>query len=317
MAHNILQHDQMMYNSKNGKPWHGLGNASDGLATAEEMLKLANLNWDVKLQPVFVGDSVVDGYKAVVRDDTNQVLSIMKSRYQPLQNTEALNFFDPLVERSEAIYETAGSIKNGRTVFLVAKLPDYIQPVKGDLIEKYVLLTNSHDGSSPVIAKVTPVRVVCNNTLTLALKGDGQEVRVRHTKGIVDNLTLAHETLGLINKVNSQVEEIFAKMAKVQMNTESAKAYFEMVFNVKKDEDGDSSTRSANMIQNVFELVESGKGTDIVGVRGSLYGMYNALTEYVDHHKTYRTKTDRTDALLFGSGAKLKEKAFTEALSLM
>ena len=315
MAHNILENDQMMYNQQNGLPWHGLGNAHDGLATAENMLKLANLDWSVSLKPIMVGDVEASDYKAVVRDDTNDVLSIMKNRYTPLQNTEALNFFDPIVERSEAIYETAGSIKNGRTVFLLAKLPGHIESVKDDIIEKYVLLTNSHDGTSPVVAKFTPVRVVCNNTLTLALKGDGETVKIRHTATMIDRLQVAHETLGLMNGISNQIQDIFANMAKVQMNMDDAKAYFNTVLGVKDPKD--PSTRSSNMVNEMLRLVEEGAGSDIKGVRGTLYGMYQSATEFVDHHKSYREKTDRMDALVFGSGARIKENAFQSALALI
>lgn len=318
MAHELTNTDQMMFNTKNGKPWHGLGNGHDGLATAEEMMTLANLNWKVNKRNVQVaGGKAIKGYSAIVRDDNNDVLSIMKSTYEPVQNVDALNFFDPIVDRGEAVYETAGSLRGGSKVWMLAKLPDYVRIGNtDDVIEKYVLLMNSHDGTSPVIAKVTPVRVVCNNTLSLALRGHGETIKLRHTSTVLDRLSASAEALGLVNKIYSQVNDIFNNMTRIQMNTEDMKSYFSMVLGNNYEYDK-ISTRSANNVSEVMELLETGAGVDMPHVRGTLWGAYNAVTEYVDHYKNYNKNTDKFEAVMIGSGSRTKEVALAQAVKLM
>ena len=151
---------------------------------------------------------------ATVRTDTNVVLGVVGSSYLPVQNIDAFTFFDPLVDRSEAIYHTAGVLSNGSKIWLLAKLPDYIKVgKKNDPVEKYVLLYNSHDGSSHIRVKLTPVRVVCNNTLTAALQGSEAEVRIKHTASATEKLQEAHKVLELTNQLYRELDYIFNRMA--------------------------------------------------------------------------------------------------------
>lgn len=317
--HNV---ETMMYNQKNGLPWHKLGNSVEGLATSKEALEASGLDWKVKTQRLFTPTnenldnmSEVSMGKVVVRQSDNKPLGVVGNRYTPLQNTEAFQFFDNIVGNDMAIYETAGSLKGGRVVWLLAKMPDFIR-IEGtdDIIEKYVLLTNSHDGSKPVIAKITPVRVVCNNTLSFALRRSGTEVRIRHTKNVASMLDEAKETLGIINRVYEEVNGIFNGMSSLKMNGEDMDEYFNLVFNNGEKE---VSTRTENMILDVKQLLEEGAGTDDPAIRGTGWHAYNAITEYVDHYKNYQDRTDKLHALAFGSGAKTKEKAFKVMVDVM
>lgn len=315
--HNV---EEMMYNQENGNPWHELGNSVQGLATAEQALEKGGLNWEAEVQPLYTNNGgefeEVEQGKVVVRQSDNKNLGVVGNRYKPLQNKEAFEFFDSIVGEGEAIYETAGSLKGGRVVWLLAKMPDYIRIGQtDDIIEKYVLLTNSHDGSKPVIAKLTPIRVVCNNTLNYALRQRGtKEVRIRHTKNVNSRLMQAKETFGFVNKIYSQLNDIFNGMAKVQLNEEQLDEYYNNVFNGGDEE---VSTRTENTIMDVKKLLEEGAGFDDPMMKDTKYtpwGAYQTVTEYVDHHKSYRENTDKLHAITFGSGAKYKEKGFKEAL---
>lgn len=328
MAHGIQEQDHMMYN-KRETPWHGIGTAVDGLATAEEAIQKARLEWEVNLHPLRVMpteenafEANFDSHRAVVRQDTNTILGVVGSKYEPLQNKDAFGFFDPLVERSEAIYETAGSIYNGRRVWLLAKLPDTFSVGNdADVIEKYVLLTNSHDGSKPVVAKITPVRVVCNNTLSFALgkKGSGNdEVAIRHTSNIHSNLAEAHKVLDITNNTYGKLKEKFDAMLNVQLNEEGIFEYVKTVLGHKDTEAEELHTRTLNTMTDIERLLNEGSGHELFrGNEGNLWQVYNSITEYVDHEKNFRQNTDTMDAKIFGSGALVKQRAFKEAMTLL
>lgn len=312
MAHAV---ETMMYNSKNGKPWHKLGESAEGLATSAEALQLSGLDWKVNKEPLFAnvgGEKIIapDTY-GVVRETDKKVLGVVGDRYEPLQNHEAFGFFDELVGKEQAIYETAGSLMGGSRVWLLAKLPDFIR-IKGhdDFIQKYVLLFNSHDGTKPVTMKITPVRVVCNNTLTMSLKGKGDELKIRHTATMQDRMSQAHEALGFANTIYEELDEILNGMAKKKVTKKPMQKYMENVIG--------TSTRATNMIDEIYQTMEEGADKDMHSdLRGTLYHAYNGITEWVDHVKDYKEGTDRLDAIWFGSGETTKDKAFKEAVKML
>ena len=205
MAHNLNIHNgraSMMY--VGDAPWHKLGVKLPKLATSAEAIEAAGLDYEVHKKQLFCkpnGRHLVEVPRSfcTVRRDTEAVLGIVGDRYTVLQNEDAFTFFDSLVGTGEAIFETAGALGQGESIWLLAKLPGYIRVGRNDEVKKYLLLTNSHDGKSMVRAKLTPVRVVCNNTLSAALEGAEQEVRIRHTPSAVDRLEEAHKILGLTN----------------------------------------------------------------------------------------------------------------------
>ena len=149
---------------------------------------------------------------ATMRTDTDEVLGFVNESYEPIQNVDAFTFFDTLVAEDEAIYETAGVLGKGECIWILAKLPGYIKVHGNDIVNKYLLLTNSHDGSSHVRVKLTPIRVVCNNTLTAALQGAG-EVQISHTSNAVRDLEQAAAMLGLSNSLYEQLDVMFNSMA--------------------------------------------------------------------------------------------------------
>ena len=179
MSHNLLmQNGQASMFYINEVPWHGLGTRLDKPATAHEAITAARLDWKVVKLPLFAGSKripVTDRFAVVRRtgdliQHTDPVLGVVSHEYTPLQNQQAFQFFDPIVGQNAAIYHTAGALGKGERVWILAQLPGHIRVAGDDITEKYLLLSNSHDGKSSVTIKFTPVRVVCQNTLTLALK---------------------------------------------------------------------------------------------------------------------------------------------------
>lgn len=155
--------------------WHGLGQIVTNVMTAQQAISLANLDYEVGKANIQYYDEAgmpvqIDGVYSNYRKDNGAFLGLVKSRYEIVQNIDAFGFFDSIVDSGEAIYETAGALGNGERIFIMAKLPDDFE-IGGEKIKKYILLSNSHDGSSSVIAGMTNIRVVCNNTLQAALKG--------------------------------------------------------------------------------------------------------------------------------------------------
>jgi phage/plasmid-like protein (TIGR03299 family) len=298
-------------------PWHKLGTQLDHPATAAEAIQYAGLDFKVKLKPVKTvinrKQVVIPNSFATIRTDNCTVLGIVGSRYEPIQNKDAFAFFDALVGPDEAMYHTAGVLGNGERIWVLAKLPDYIHVGKNDVINKFLLLTNSHDGSSLVRAKLTPIRVVCNNTLSAALSGSEQEVRIRHTANAVNRLEEGHKLLGLTNTLYSQLETIFNKMALKKVTEKKLVEYVRKL--IPENPDAVFQTRNQNIREAILELHETGEGAEMS--RGSIWGAYNAVTEYTDHVQYSKDASKRLNSIWFGGGEKLKHRAFDLAMKML
>lgn len=297
-------------------PWHKLGTKLDKPATAAEAIEVARLNFTVEKKSLRTDylSLPVENHFATIRTDTNEILGVVGSRYEPIQNRDAFSAFDELVGEGEAIYHTAGALGKGERIWILAKLPDYIRINGNDIVEKFLLLTNTHDGSSVVRVKLTPIRVVCQNTLSIALGGTEQEVRIRHTAQAVEKLKQAHEILGLSNKLYAELEQIFNRMGKTKIShpmlVHYVKGIFPDISNLKR------SSKREEIREKIMELTESGTGAEMA--KGTLWGAYNAVTEFVDHCRL-DTKTDlsRLKSMWFGSGERLKKRAFTAAVGML
>lgn len=314
MAHMI---NKMMYVKT--VPWHGLGTKLDKLATSEEAIVAAGLNFTVTKNPLkavineknseFIN---VPGKFATVRTDNNEVLGVVGSRYHIVQNRDAFRFFDSLVGEKEAMYETAGALGLGERIWILAKLPGFIKVNGNDIVDKYLLLSNSHDGSSIIRAKLTPIRVVCNNTLSMALKGAEQEVHVRHTASADERMETAHKVLGLSNALYNDLQEIFQKMALTKISNKQLLDYVKTL--VPENEKAENHTRANNIRAKILELHEFGAGASTS--KGTIWGAYNACTEYVDHVYNTASVDRKLESIWFGAGAKMKSEAFDLARGL-
>ena len=198
-------------------PWHGQGLRVENAPSSEEAIRLAGLDWSVDQQPIYLADGtqIKDNY-ANVRSSDGKALGIVGSKYKIVQNTEAFAFTDELLGEGVK-YETAGSLKEGKVIWLLAKMPEAFE-VLGDKVEPYLVFTNTHDGSGAVRVCMTPVRVVCNNTLNMALRGAKRVWSARHTGSITSKLDDARETLQFANNYIKATQETFEELYKVKLN---------------------------------------------------------------------------------------------------
>jgi phage/plasmid-like protein (TIGR03299 family) len=319
MAHNLNIHNgraSMMYVEE--APWHSLGKRLDRPANAQEAIQAAQLDYSVQKRPlraVLGSRHLIDvpNNFANIRMDTGDVLGVVGNRYEVIPNTMAFSFFDGLVDRDEAIYHTAGVLGKGERCWVLAKLPGYIRVRSNDLIEKYVLLVNSHDGSTPTLAKFTSVRVVCQNTLSAALSGSEQSVSIRHTANAQQKMEEGHKILGLYNSLTKQLEYIFNRMALKDITGKQLVDYVKTL--IPDNEEAESSSRTDNIREMILKFHESGKGAEMS--RGTLWGAYNAIAEYTDHVAGSHDPQKQLKSMWFGSGEKLKKQAFQLATKML
>lgn len=306
-------------------PWHGLGVKLDNPATSEEAIKAAGMDWEVKCGAVsvteFDGETtrkiVVPDYFCTVRMDKRVPLGIVGRLYTPIQNKEAFNFFDAIVGDKKATYHTAGVLGKGETVWMLAKLPDDIRIVgTDDIINKYLLLTNKHDGTMSLRMFFTPVRVVCQNTLSAALSSRKHEgVVLRHFPDIHQKVEQARKILGLTMTFYKNLSEAFNALARVEVSEDWLNEYYGEVIPTPEGET--ASTRLVNIREGMEECFES-LSNSLPGVRGTAWAAYNSVTEWVDHKRAIPKmavdKTRRLESIWIGSGAVMKERALNIAL---
>jgi phage/plasmid-like protein (TIGR03299 family) len=328
MAHNLNFNKKTgtwSFASRKEKAWHGLGQVVDHAMTSEEAIRLANLDYEVAKSPLFFNSpdpTNAEGFYATHRTDTNDFLGVVKSRYEIVQNRDAFTFFDSIIDSGEAVYETAGVLGNGERIWLLAKLPEDML-VKGEAIEKYVLLVNSHDGTSSLIAALTNVRVVCNNTLQAAMRNLENKVSISHIAGAKDRLKEATRVMGIASKYNNYVAEIFNEMSDYKVDEEGLKSYITKVmtpesFEVRtKDEEKEMSKRLSNIIDSTLEFALTHPTQTTEAANKTLWGAYNSISGYFNYIKNFDTQEDKFRNQLFGNGNQKMLKAFREANSLI
>ena len=275
--HNV---ETMMYAGE--VPWHGLGKKVDQAVNSEEALREASLDWDVLSKPVFVDGKMVDNYRANVRSSDGSVFGIVSERYKIVQNKDAFSFTDFLLKNDMGIpvtYETAGALDGGRRVWMLANLPP--ERVLGDEIVPYLVFTNSHDGKGSIRIAVTPTRVVCQNTLQIALKTASRTWSTRHIGDMETKMKEAEETLlrtrAYMDGLAVQAETLQA----VKVSPRLIEEFLEQVFPVGKLA-SDRQMANNEMVKNLVLDIYANK-PDLQNFRGTGWGIYNALADYETH----------------------------------
>lgn len=216
-----------------------------------------------------------------------------------------------VVGEGAAIYHTAGALDDGRRIWILAKLPDDILVAEEDITEKFLLLSNSHDGSGSVQIQFTPIRVGCHDTLTQALAEEEPSIRVPHTRDINERLKVAQHNLRLIKTTYGRIATDFAALAKVPVSEPALSAYLKLVF---PDPSNPKDVRSRNRVERDRStarlLFTKGKGNQLPGVAGRLWPAYNAIAEMVDQGPNLRTRDQHLEFIWFGGGHTLKVRAF-------
>ncbi|HWP39576.1 MAG TPA: DUF932 domain-containing protein [Tepidisphaeraceae bacterium] len=324
MAHNIhIENGKACLMVVRQPPWHGLGTVLNSPPTAAQAMKAANLDWQVRKVPLYAIDiggaaQVLDRFAVVPEHRWGRpecpVLGVVGREYVPLQNADAFSFFDEIVGAKAAEYETAGALGNGERVWILAKLPGQIHVVGDDITHKYLLLANGHDGRTCVQIKLTPVRVVCQNTLTAALNDGKRGISVHHGRGFWNRMRSAQQALGIINHRFVQLESDFKRMADIQLDQAQLDAYLQAVFpDPKHDHD-----RFVQMVRRDRDecgrLFETGPGNDLPKVRGTLWAAFNGVTGYVDHVRGGGSICEqRLKSIWFGRGQQIKWRAYSMA----
>ncbi|MGA3282394.1 MAG: DUF932 domain-containing protein [Smithella sp.] len=293
-------------------PWNNLGIELNNPKTAREAIEMAGLNYTVEKKPLKLKKGLKQESYATVRTDNGEVLGHVKANYEPIQNIDAFTFFDTLVAEGEAMYETAGFFGKGEFIWILTKLPGFIKVHGNDIVNKCLLLTNSHDGSSQVRMKLTPIRVVCNNTLTSALRGAG-DIPIIHTPNVVQDLQQSTTILGLSKYLYEQLDVKFNSMASRKITEAQLREYVQAL--VPDNEEAENTARTEKIRNSVLHLHESGLGAHLA--RGTWWGAFNSVAEYTDHMMSGEDAATRLDSIWFGRGEQLKLKAFNLAQRMM
>jgi phage/plasmid-like protein (TIGR03299 family) len=301
------------------KPWHKMGTEFTEAFTSEQAIEGAHLGYEVTKMPLYLADGTRAGDSfATVNGDTNDVLGIVGGRYEVLQNKDAFTFFDSLLVDAGARYETAGALGKGERIWLMARMPGALYPVKGDEVLPYCLLTNTHDGSGTVQVRFTLVRVVCQNTLTAALRGSKEIISIRHTKSAQGNLALAGMILKDYVTHFATMNDRLSLLAATPISDETMEEYLINVFGDPSEvESPATATRIQNKINAVQEHYERGMGANLPGVKGTLWGGYNAMIEWSDYEYPVKGGQDRTNSILFGAANEFRQTAFDKAMELV
>ena len=322
MSANICEKKVCFYGVK---PWHGIGTELASPATAQEAIVAAGLDYDVQRNPVF---SFQDGNKIEIpekystlrieKDGRIAPLGIVGERYEIIQNKDAFGFFDEVVASGEAKYHVAGALGRGEKIWLLAKLPNNTLSFKGDVVEKYLCLANSHDGSSALKCFFTGIRVVCQNTLTLALKDAKNGVSIRHSGDLEDKVNEARRVLGLSLDFFATFDESAKVLASKQVSVKEAEGYVNNVLEIKDEEK--ASSRAKNQRGLILDLFDQ-EGQKLPELKGTAWLAYNAVVANYDHFQTVKgvakDPTNRLKSIWFGAAAESKARAFDLALELV
>ena len=290
-------------------PWHGLGTRVLEAPTSSAALSLAGLDWKVVQKPVFTADGLfISGFKANVRDRDSQVLGVVSDRYKVVQNEDAFAFTDELLGEG-VTYETAGSLQNGRRTWILAKLPKrYI--IRGNEIDPYLVFMNSHDGTGAIKAAMTPVRVVCQNTLNLALSTARRSWSTIHTGDIHGKLQDARNTLLYADRYMAALGKTIEELSLQKLSDRQVLEYIDALFPLPEDA---SEVRKKNLGKLKEDLkLRYFEAPDLQHVGKNAYRFVNAVSDFATHARPLRERSSYRESL-FGrtvDGNVLIDRAF-------
>lgn len=317
MAHEI---ETMAYVGKT--PWHGLGSQLASQQPLDVWAQQAGMNWRIEESPVrfiagpngYLGE--IHSYpenKVLYRSDNKTPLSVVSQRYKVVQPEEILEFYRDLTEKSGFELETAGVLKGGKKLWALAKTGQSGTLKNVDETKAYVLLATACDGSMATTAQFTSVRVVCNNTLAVALNGQATAIKVRHNTQF--DAQLVKQQLGISVSAWDEYMYQLKQLSERKVNARDVTAFLEAVYSDTGDSQGVINERAISRSLELFE--GRGMGANLVTAKNTAYGLLNSVTEYVDHEQRAKNADYRLDSAWFGKGAGLKQKAMQQALRLV
>ena len=295
-------------------PWHGLGTRVLTAPTSKEALGLAGLDWQVVQEPIYTEtEELIEGYKANVRDSDRKVLGVVTDRYKVIQNEEAFAFTDELLGEGVR-YETAGSLQGGKKVWLLAHMPhEYI--ISGERISPYLVFSNTHDGSGAIKVALTPIRVVCNNTLNLALNTAKRSWSMIHTGDIKGKMEEAKNTLFMAEKYMDALGKEFETLRMISMSDDKVLEYINELLPVDE-------SATSQQIRNMKRLQEDMKlryfeAPDLKDLGKNAYRFVNAVSDFATHAEPLRRTANYKENLFSRTveGNPLIDKAYQMVLA--
>ncbi len=343
MAHELMFNDDgkaaMFY--VGDTPWHEEGQELMHPPTAADAIRFANLDWDVekatlRYQTAEASDDVPNCVALVPgkgwKKEKRPVFGIVSDKFNILQNKDAFAFFDPVVKRGFAEYETAGALGDGSRIWVLAKLKESFEIGRNDTIERYLLLSNNHDGHGTVTVKFTPIRVVCQNTLSMALHDVREFFSIRHDRSLFENLVCtADDMCDRIEARYGQIRRHFWEMQQVRVIPDQAQAYFAVVYadpdlpaprNAQQERQQEKRLQMlARKRANCMNILKNSPRCRLDNGENTVWSIYNAVTEHEDHWlpagSRRRSRSNRLQSIWFGDGQQRKLKAFNEAMRLV
>jgi phage/plasmid-like protein (TIGR03299 family) len=309
MSSGITKTDQIAYVGLT--PWHSLGNQVPEDVSVEEMIVAANLGWPIEIAPLFF---TIDGKQHLVpervmyRGDTNDVLDVVGPIYEPAQNTEVLEFFRDYLATGDLKLNTAGSLWGGKYVWGLAKLKVGFTLPGGDQVEGYLLVANANKYGRGLIVKFVLERVVCHNTLSIALSENGRQVTIAHNRKFdADARRDAQQKLGLAVDTFKNLEKEAQTFAKHKLTDDEVNRVLGITFDLKLDEEEIYvENRRATRVRELYE--GAAIGADLKSATGTSWGLLNSVTQYMDH-EAGRSQDTRLRNAWFGGGETIKNRA--------
>jgi phage/plasmid-like protein (TIGR03299 family) len=307
-------------------PWHGLGHRLSPNQPLEVWAQQAGMNWRIETADVqYAGDrsspSSLHTYpeqKVLYRSDTKAPLSVVSGRYKVVQPSEILEFYRDLSEVGGYELETAGVLKAGKKLWALARTGQSTTLTGGDMVNGYLLLATACDGTLATTAQFTSVRVVCNNTLAIALGNGAAAVKVPHRSEF--DAQAVKQQLGIAIAPWSSFSDYIKELAECRVAEKEVEGFLEKVFSYPVSNGEGRLTVAVNeqAVKRTLSLFEGqGKGSELSSATGTAWGLLNCVTEHVDHHRRARSGDHRQDAAWFGQGAVVKQRAWDEILKLV
>ena len=320
-------------------PWHGLGEHLPEQQPLEVWAEAAGMNWQIQESPVHYSIENVhnasmfgtfDEQKVLYRSDTNTALSVVSNRYQVVQPMEVLEFYRDLTEQAGFELETAGVLKGGRKFWALAKTGHSTALKGNDVVNGYLLLATSCDGSLATVAMPTTVRVVCNNTLSIAVNNSENAVKVSHRS--VFDADAVKKRLGVAVSHWDQFMYEMKVLSERKVSTKEANAYFETLLTQTTPQSSESTPSGLRLLkpsstpiipnERAYKKLQTmyggqGRGAELTAAKNTAWGLLCAVTEFVDHERQARSTENRLDSAWFGNGAQMKQQALEKALQLV
>lgn len=298
-------------------PWHGLGVKVSNDLTPEQMLKAANLDWTVDPVELFAevgGNSLPTGHRALVRSTDQKVIDVITDDWNPVQNIEAFEFFNDFVAHGDMSMETAGSLKDGKIIWALAKVKDSFDLFGGkDRVDAYLHFTNPHQYGQSIDVRFTPIRVVCNNTLTLSLNSKSKNmVKVSHRREF--DADQVKEALGIAKHKLAKYKEMAEFLSQKRYSSENVVDYFKRIFPVLTTKT-DSTKDLSKSAERAIDIVKYDSQPGAEFGKGSYWELFNAVT-YMTDHEIGRSADTRLQSAWYGANKNLKTKALETAVEM-